>query len=118
MKQPFVNATINERRKGRETLAQPAQSHPARPTAIASSDAPLHLGRLPVNVIPKLPKKAEGPAADLEKMKMELLAAMRAIEKKPRAVPKSKLIGMANASASEEPARDFNDILAMLLAKK
>ena len=116
MKQPFVNATLNDRRKGREVLCQTPQPHPLRPTAIASPDAPIHLGRLPVSVAPK-PKKEE-PLPDLEKMKMELLSAMRAVEKKPRSVPKSKLIGMANASATEDPVRDYNDILAMLLGKK
>jgi cell envelope opacity-associated protein A len=116
MKQPFVNATMNDRRKGREALAQTAQPHPARPTAISSSDALLPTHRLPVKVAPKV--KIEQPPSDLEAMKMEILKAMRAVEKTPRSVPKSKLIGMAAASAKEEPVRDYNDILAMLLAKK
>jgi hypothetical protein len=116
MKQPFVNATLNDRRKGREALAQTAQPHPARPSAISSSDALLPSARLPVKVVPKA--KKEEPLSDLEAMKMELLKAMRAVEKTPRAVPKSKLIGMASASSKEDPARDYNDILAMLLAKK
>jgi hypothetical protein len=49
-------------------------------------------------------------------MKEEILKAMRAVETKPRPVPKSKLIGMGNTI--DEPSRDYNDILAMLLAKK
>jgi hypothetical protein len=51
-------------------------------------------------------------------MKSELLAMMRQADKKPRSVPKSKLIGMAMESAKEEPTKDYSDVLAMLLAKK
>ena len=120
MKQPFVNATLCDRRKGREVLCQTPPPPPPPPTPhttpISSSDAQIPTHRLPVKVVPK-PKKEE-PASDLEAMKMELLKAMRAVEKAPRSVPKSKLIGMASASSSEDPARDYNDILAMLLAKK
>lgn len=119
MKQPFVNATINDRRKGKEHLLQTPQPHPARETIIVSPDSPLHIHPLPVSVsVANKPKIAE-PVSDLEKMKQELLFAMReADKKKPRAIPKSKLIGMGSASVSEEPTRDYNDILAMLLAKK
>jgi hypothetical protein len=113
MKQPFVNGTICDRRKGKELLCESIHSHPARPCPISSSDAHLPTHRLPVKVAP-IAKKVE-PLSDLEAMKMEVLKAMRAVEKAPRAVPKSKLIGMGNA---QDPARDYNDILAMLLAKK
>jgi len=115
MKQPFVNATLNDRRKGRETLAQTAQSHPARPSAVLSPESPLHLGRIPLITVPKL---VAPPLSDLDKMKNELLMAMRALDKKPKSVPKSKLIGLGMGSSSEEPVRDYNDILAMLLSKK
>ena len=115
MKQKFVNATMNDRRKGKEAHCQTTHAHPLRPTPL-TPDAPSHHLPLPVKMMPT-PKKEE-PMSDLEVMKKELLKAMREAEKKPRAVPKSKLIGMANASATEEPVRDYNDILAMLLAKK
>lgn len=111
MKQPFVSATISDRRKGKELLSQTVQSHPSRPTAILSPDSPLHFGRIPAVVV----KKPE--ISDLDKMKEEILKAMQSVEKKPRAVPKSKLIGMA-MNAPEEPVKDYGDILAMLLAKK
>ena len=117
MKQPFVNATLNDRRKGKEVHAQTAQSHPARPTSVSSPDAHLHPWAIPVRVAPAPPPKVE-PASDLEAMKAELLKAMRAVDKKPKVVPKNKLIGMANSSATEEHVRDYNDILSMLLAKK
>jgi hypothetical protein len=116
MRQPFVNATINDRRKGKEHSAQNAQPHPARPTAISSEHAlPLH--RLPVRVVP-VAKKEE--PSELDKMKAELVKLMAASDvKKPKKVAKSKLIGMAMESAvAEEPTKDYADVLAMLLAKK
>jgi len=116
MKQKFVNATINDRRKGKESHAQTPQPHPARETPIVSEDKPVFPWLVPVKKAPE-PKKVE-PASDLEHMKKELLKAMREAEKKPRAVPKTKLIGMANATAQEESVRDYNDILAMLMGKK
>ena len=116
MKQKFVNATMNDRRKGKECLTHTTQFNPNHPTALIHPDSAVALHRsLPAKALK--PKKEE-PLSDLEAMKMELLKAMRAVEKAPRSVPKSKLIGMANASAKEDPARDYNDILAMLLAKK
>jgi hypothetical protein len=48
---------------------------------------------------------------------MELLAMMRSVERKPKSVPKSKLIGMAMES-SKDDSKDYADVLAMLLAKK
>lgn len=111
MKQPFVNATINDRRKGKECGTQTTQFNPNRPTQLISSDSFPHRV-LPVKVMP--PKKAQ--PSELDKMKEEILKAMMAVEKKPRAVPKSKLIGMG--SVEDAPARDYTDILTMLLAKK
>jgi hypothetical protein len=116
MKQPFMNATINDRRKGKEHAAHQTLNHPNRPAAVGSeSSLPAHHFPLPVKVVKKEVKKED---SELERMKSELLAMMREADKKPRSVPKSKLIGMAGASGAPEPARDYNDILAMLLAKK
>jgi hypothetical protein len=112
MKQKFVNCTMSSKRKGGELHCQTLQSH-LRPDGFhpdAPSFKPVH--RLPVKVEP--PKKAE--PSELDKMKEEILRAMKAVETKPRPVPKSKLITMG--STIDEPARDYNDILAMLLAKK
>lgn len=118
MKQPFVNATINDRRKGKEHLSQTTHAHPLRPTAIADPESALpkhHFRALPVKVMK--PKKEE--PSELDKMKAELIKMMAAAEeKKPKKVVKSKLIGMAMASAAEEPSKDYTDVLAMLLAKK
>jgi hypothetical protein len=115
MKQPFVNATINDRRKGKEHSAQNAQPHPARPTSITSEHSHPFFHPLPVRVV--VAKKAE--LSELDKMKAELTKMMAEADmKKPKKVSKSKLIGMAMASASEEPTKDYSDVLAMLLAKK
>lgn len=115
MKQPFVNATINDRRKGKEHSTQHTQPHPLRPTAITSEHAHPLQRALPVKVV--VAKKEE--LSELDKMKAELMKMMADAEvKKPKKVMKSKLIGMAMASASEEPAKDYSDVLAMLLAKK
>jgi len=118
MKQPFVNATLNDRRKGREHIAQHTQAHPARPTPLVSSDSvlPSAMRPLPVRVVKReAPKETN---SELERMKSELLAMMRSVEKKPKSVPKSKLIGMAGGGVVEEAPRDYADVLAMLLAKK
>jgi hypothetical protein len=117
MKQPFVNATLNDRRKGKEHLAQHTQPHPARPTPLSNpdSEAPSAFKSLPVKVVKKEVKSEA--SSELERMKSELLAMMRSVEKKPKSVPKSKLIGMAGGVV-EEPPRDYADVLAMLLAKK
>jgi len=118
MKQPFVNATINDRRKGKEHLAQNPQPHPARPMPVGHPEhsLPSHHFPLPVKVVKKeLPKS---DVSELERMKSELLAMMRSVERKPKSVPKSKLIGMAMESAKEDPTKDYTDVLAMLLAKK
>jgi hypothetical protein len=112
MKQKFVNLTMANKRKGTELHSQTIHSH-LRPESFhsdAPSARPVH--KLPVKVMP--PKKAE--PSELDKMKAEILKAMKAVETKPRPVPKSKLIGMGNTI--DEPSRDYNDILAMLLAKK
>ena len=116
MKQPFVNATLNDRRKGRELSAQTAQSHPLRPTSITSEHSVQGSGwALPVRVI-TVAKKEE--VSDLDRMKADLIKMMSSIEKKPKKVSKSKLIGMAMDTATEEPLKDYTDVLAMLLAKK
>jgi hypothetical protein len=112
MKQKFVNLTMANKRKGTELHSQTIHSH-LRPESFhpdAPSSMPVH--KLPVKVMP--PKKAE--PSELDKMKEEILKAMKAVDSKPRPVPKSKLIGMG--SVVDEPSRDYNDILAMLLAKK
>jgi len=117
MKQPFMNATINDRRKGKEHLAHQTINHPNRSAAIASPDSDLpHVHRpLPVKVVKKEVKS--DASSELERMKSELLAMMRTVEKKPRAVPKSKLIGMAGGVVEEAP-KDYADVLSMLMAKK
>ncbi len=117
MKQPFVNATMNDRRKGKEHLAQHTQPHPLRPQAVGHSEggSPVHNFSLPVKVVKK--EAPKDSVSELERMKSELLAMMRSVEKKPRAVPKSKLIGMAGGVVEEAP-KDYSDVLAMLLAKK
>jgi hypothetical protein len=115
MKQPFVNATMNDRRKGKEHIAQNCQPHPLRPTAVSSENTlPAHHFPLPV-IVKKEVKKPE--LSEVERMKMELLAMMRSVERKPKSVPKSKLIGMAMES-SKDDSKDYADVLAMLLAKK
>jgi hypothetical protein len=112
MKQPFVNATMNDKRKGKESLSHSTESfHPGRLCPVGRPESVSHsISRLPVKVV----KKAE--PSELDKMKEEIVKAMKAVEKKPRAVPKSKLIGMG--STEDEPTRDYADILTMLLAKK
>ena len=113
MKQPFVNATMNDKRKGKESLSHSTESfHPGRLCPVGRPESvSLSLSRLPVKVVPK---KAE--PSELDRMKEEIVKAMKAVEKKPRSVPKSKLIGMG--SVEDEPVRDYTDILTMLLAKK
>ena len=117
MKQPFVNATLNDRRKGKEHLAQSTQNHPARPTPLVNPDSvvPSGMRPLPIRVVKK--EAPKDSSYELERMKSELLAMMRSVEKKPKSVPKSKLIGMAGGVVEEAP-RDYADVLAMLLAKK
>ena len=113
MKQKFVNFTAASHRKGAELHQQTQHSHLRPEEYLGHSVAPSHHhARLPVKVA--APKKPE--LSELDKMKAEILKAMKAVETKPRSVPKSKLIGMG--SVIDEPARDYNDILAMLLAKK
>ena len=116
MKQPFVNATINDRRKGRELSTQTTQPHPLRPTTITSEHSVRGSGALPVRVIPVMAKKEE--VSDLDRMKADLMKMMASIEKKPKKISKSKLIGMAMETATEEAPKDYADVLAMLLAKK
>ena len=114
-----MNATINDRRKGKEHLAHQTLNHPSRPAAVSNPDSAHHPWPhhpLPVKVMKKEIK--QDPVSELERMKSELLAMMRQADKKPRSVPKSKLIGMAMESAKEEPTKDYSDVLAMLLAKK
>jgi hypothetical protein len=118
MKQPFVNATINDRRKGKEHLTHQTQNHPLRPSPVGNpeSDLPAQHRPLPVKVVKKEVPKSD--ASELERMKSELLAMMRSVEKKPKSVPKSKLIGMAMETARDDTTKDYSDVLAMLLAKK
>jgi len=113
-----MNATINDRRKGKEYLAQNTQPHPLRPSPVGNpeSDLPAQHRSLPVKVVKKdAPKDS---SSELERMKSELLAMMRSVEKKPKSVPKSKLIGMAMETAKEDTTKDYTDVLAMLMAKK
>lgn len=110
-----MNATINDRRKGKEHVSHQTINHPSRPAAVLPDAELPHAYRpLPVKVV----KKEKKEDSELERMKSELLAMMREADKKPKSVPKSKLIGMAGASATPEPTRDYADVLAMLLAKK
>lgn len=109
MKQKFVNATMNDCRKGKECGAQSTHCHPLRPTAISESKDHHH-HPLPVKVLPK-----KEPSSDLEKMKMELISVMKAEEKKHRQVPKSRILSMSQGAP--EPIRDYADVLAMLLKK-
>lgn len=108
MKQKFVNATMNDCRKGKEMSCQTTHCHPLRETPI--SEAPMKHHLLPVKVVPK-----KDEVSDLEKMKMEILFAMKAEEKKNRQVPKSKILSMSQAAP--EPPKDYADVLAMLLKK-
>ena len=114
MKQPFVNATLADRRKPLENLAHRPSPHPLR-------EEPLKpLGKLPVARVPAPPKKESAPS-ELDKMKAELAKMLAASEKpKVKAVPKSRLIRMSS-SVEESPAaslKDYSDVLSMLLAKK
>ena len=107
MKQPFVNATINDRRKGRELFAQTTHTHPLRETVIGDSHH-----SLPVSVKPK-PKAAD----PMDKMRAEV-EKMLAAKPKSKSVPRSRILGLAAAVPESEPVKDYADILQMLLAKK
>lgn len=107
MKQPFVNATINDRRKGRELHAQTTHCHPLRETVIGNSH---HC--LPITVKPK--PVAEDP---MDKIRAEV-HKMLAEKPKDKSVPRSRILGLASAVPEPEPVKDYADILTMLLAKK
>jgi hypothetical protein len=109
MKQKFVNATINDRRKGKEQLAQTPQPHPLRETVIGDSQM-----ATPRPMIVAKPKE-EDPAAKLRADVEKILSERK---KAPKAVPKSRILGMSAAVAEPEPVKDYADILTMLLAKK
>lgn len=113
MKQKFVNFVDAKHRKGGELHAQGQHSH-LHPEHVSSDVAP-SVAKLPVRVAGKAPVQ-KAPPSDLDRMKEEIIKAMASLEKKPRSVPKSKLIGMG--STVDEPSRDYSDILTMLLAKK
>ena len=109
MKQKFVNCVMASSRKGGEHKCQTTEHHPLRSSPISESKDHRH-HPLPVKIAPK-----KDSSSDLEKMKMEILFAMKAEEKKNRQVPKSKILSMSQAAP--EPPKDYADVLAMLLKK-
>lgn len=118
MKQKFVCATINDRRKGAELSNQNPQPHPLRPVALESSESPVDK-RSVMNI-----GKPHLAPVDLEqmkydKMKSDILATLKN-EKKTKNVPRSKIISMAQPVS--EPSRtnfaDVDDVIKMLLGKK
>lgn len=111
MKQKFVNATLSDRRKGRELISEAPVKHPHREAVIESSES-----ALPVKVA-KVEKKAE--PSELDRLKAEVERLMRGQPKKAAApIPKSRIIGMAMAVEEPSPIKEYTDILAMLAAKK
>ena len=113
MKYPFVVATIASKKKGHEHSAPPIQTHPARDLEIKNPES----GGLPVKVhtIHKAPAKPKDEPLDIQK-EIEKFMAKQPQAKK--SVPKSRILGMANAVAEPEPLKDYADVLAMLLGKK
>jgi hypothetical protein len=112
MKQKFVNATMNDCRKGKECGAQSTHCHPLRPTAISESKDHHH-HPLPVKVVSK-----KDPASDVESLKMELVSAIQSVKKGKRIsrCDFGKLESMMKAK-EPEPPKEYADILAMLLKK-
>lgn len=118
MKYPFVNATIADKKKGREAMAPTTHTHPARETVILSPDSHRPASH-PYNFVwPKSHAKAPVAPVDdeLSRIRKEVEKMMAAQASLKRSVPKSRILGMANAAP--EPVRDYTDVLAMLLAKK
>jgi len=111
MRQPFINATLADRRKPLENLAHRPSPHPLR-------DEPLKpIGSLPVKKA--VPSKKSHVPSETDKMKEELARMMAAAPKpKAKAVPKSKLIRMSVEDPAPEPMKDYMDVLTMLLSKK
>jgi hypothetical protein len=114
MKHPFTNATLADRRKGREHLAPPAIVHPHREMAIQSPES----GHLPLNrpLPPPAPKAPE--LSESERLKLEVARILQERSKQPKPVPKGRLIGMAMNSQAPDPTKEYLDVLAMLMAKK
>lgn len=113
MKYPFTNATISSKKKGHEHFAPPTQVHPARELEIKNPES----GGLPIRVhhVHKAPVKPKDEVLDIQK-EIEKFMAKQPQAKK--SVPRSRILGMSNASAEPEPMKDYADVLAMLLGKK
>lgn len=116
MKYPFTNATIASKRKGEEHVAPTHSNHPARETVIVSDKS-----ALPVLIKKHEPKVK--PADETEAMKAHVLKVLAEREKekarKAANVPKSRILSMNQSSApSSDLLKEYQDVLAMLLAKK
>lgn len=115
MKYRFTNGTICDKRKGKEFLAPTAINHPDRESVIVSEPSPL----------PVLVKKHEPPAkisSKSEEVKEQVLKLLAEREKekarKAAAVPKSRILSMNNANPTPDTLKEYQDVLALLLAKK
>ena len=115
MRQKFVNATSASCRKGHELSAQRPEAHPTRPQTLQNPVSWIPNGAW--MTVPKPKVVVAQPLSDLDKMKNEILKAMREMEPKAKPVPKSKLIGLGFGNASSD-TRSYEDVLALLLAKK
>ena len=107
MKHKFVNATIADRKKGRETVAPHTQPHPLRET-VYSSEAPS------VHMLPKPKMVAEDP---MDKVRAEVAKMLADKPKAKKALPRSRILGM-NLLPEPELTHNVNDILALLAATK
>ena len=115
MKQKFVNATLSDRRKGKELCAEVPIKNPHREVIISEDPS-----KAPV-FIP--PKKAPAPLPgipDLDKLKAELEKLSKPAKKAPAPVPRSRIIGpsMASSAPEADPAKQAGDILAILMGRK
>ena len=111
MKDRFVNATLADRRKGREVCCQAPINHPARETLITSQPSSMPL---PIRVAPRVEAKPQ--LSEEDKLRMEVARILAEKSKAPRPVPKARLIGMG--SGVPDATKDYADVLAMLLGKK
>ena len=112
MKDRFVNATMADRRKGREACCQTPTNHPLRETLITSQPSRMPL---PIRVAPRMEAKPQ--VSEEEKLKMEVARILAERSKAPRPIPKSKLIGLGVGTAPDA-SKEYADVLAMLLGRK
>ena len=109
MKYPFTNATLAERRKGKEVLAPTHTNHPMRETVIISPDA--HVAPTPK---PKMMKAGLMMESQEDRIRKEVERILT--QSKKKTVPKSRILSLATAEADN--TKEINDVLTMLMAKK